>query len=301
MLRWLNRRLIASLSRVFARAVNSPLPLFRLPALFGQAQAIGTCTVRGVPLAMAIEDYCDYAVFKSWATAEAATLDWIDSFEPGNVFLDIGASTGRFALYAAARLRGRLQVTALEPDGRAAWRLARNVTLNDLAQQVTPVVIAAGERDGLVPLGFNYDSPQGHVDGRGIPDGMPAFSYFVQAASVDQLVGARIIAQPAYIKVDVDGDELSVLHGSRETLAASACRAVLVEVSADTKPGVVGFLAEFGYRVGGVERFTHATLENLIFVRSASAPARPFAEHDALAQARVRAAVGRTELHEDER
>ena len=46
-------------------------------------------------------------------TKQRGTIAWIDSFQPGSVFWDIGANIGSYALYAA--LRRDVKVVAFEP------------------------------------------------------------------------------------------------------------------------------------------------------------------------------------------
>ena len=45
-------------------------------------------------------------------TKQPATIEWIDRFQPGSVFWDIGANVGVYTLYAA--LRGDTRVVAFE-------------------------------------------------------------------------------------------------------------------------------------------------------------------------------------------
>src|SRR6516225_6093965 len=55
---------------------------------------------------------------------EPDTIRWIDSFEPNDVFWDIGANVGVFSLYAARR---KVRVLAFEPSAGNYMILCRNV------------------------------------------------------------------------------------------------------------------------------------------------------------------------------
>ena len=65
---------------------------------------------------------------------EPDTLRWIESFEPGSVFWDIGSNIGVFSLYAA-HVPG-VRVVAFDPLADNFSTLNRNVTLNGLHDKV---------------------------------------------------------------------------------------------------------------------------------------------------------------------
>lgn len=244
LLRRANRRLIRLLGDVGSAAVDSPLPLYRLMAVAGQARRVGTAHVRGVRLRLLVDDYCDYAVLKTWATAEPATLDWIDGFPPGSALLDVGANVGRFALYAAAR-HPSLRVAAVDPDARVSHRFARSIALNGLQARITNVLAAASDRDGFERMTFDARVEQGRV-GVGAPDA-GAFGYTVATMRIDSMVARGLVEQPSHVKIDVDGHELRVLAGARETLRSPVMRSILVEVDAASKSAVTATLAEAGF------------------------------------------------------
>ncbi len=278
MLRALNRLVIAALGRLLSALVSSPLPLYRLLAVTGQAQRIGTRSLRGCRLKMAIEDYCDYAILKRWSDAERETLDWIDSFEPNSVLLDVGAQIGRVSLYAAARFRGMLSVYAIDPDARVTARLARNVELNSLGSQVRVLLLAASDADGEAELVFDYGTQQGHLgSARQATDGAQTYSYVVTTMTIDTMRARGLVRAPNYIKVDVDGDEVQVIRGALETLALDELRSILIEVSSRTKAEVVRLLERQNLRLTSAAALSSPSYENLVFepLSASALPARP--------------------------
>lgn len=262
--RRVNRAAISTLSRAWSSALSSRLPLYRPMAVLGQAEGVAETAVRGVPLRLLIEDYCDYAVLKHWAEAEPATLDWIDGFPPGARLLDVGASIGRFTLYAAAR-HPSIHVAAIEPDARSAHRLAKSITLNGARARVTNVLAAASDADGAVPMMFNYRLQQGHLDAHSVFEDQ-TFAYTVQALRIDTMVASGLVPQPTHIKIDVDGHEAAVLRGAAATLAAPALQSVLVEVDDTTRESVRGLMDAAGWRQAS-SAMLPSGLENIIYAR----------------------------------
>jgi FkbM family methyltransferase len=239
-----NRTAIRILAGARSAAISSPLPLFRPLAVLGQAEAVGTRRVRGVELKMLVEDYCDYAVFKSWPDAEPATLDWIDALPPGARFLDIGSNIGRFTLYAAMR-HPAVGIAAVDPDARVSHRLARSAAINRCDRRLTQVLIAASDSDSHERIVFNRRLQQGHL--RSSPSG-ETFGYVVETMRVDTMVDRRLIEPPTHIKIDVDGHEAAVLAGAERTLRDRALHSVLIEVDDVTAAPVATLMANAGLR-----------------------------------------------------
>src|SRR5690606_20006409 len=111
---------------------------------------------------------------------------------------------------------------------------------------VDPVHAAAAEQEGVVGLAIDPFHPAGHYLSA---DGVPT-----RAVTVDDLVRQHSPRIVSLIKIDVQGAELRVLHGTAWTLQ-SFRPALFVEL--DDKAlrsqgaslhAVVDFLASFGYQ-----------------------------------------------------
>lgn len=133
-----------------------------------------------------------------WETEQAWVLDQVPS---GGVFVDLGAWIGPWSLPAAAR---GLRVVAYEPDRAALAELLANAARNPgFALDVHgKAVVAAG--DSLV-LRSQADVWGGSNSGRWatgtVTDTVPAVT----------LDGVLAEHRPAFVKMDVEGDELDLL------------------------------------------------------------------------------------------
>jgi FkbM family methyltransferase len=130
---------------------------------------------------------------------------------PGGVALDVGANIGALTLSLAQIVSPGGTVVAFEPQRAVYQLLCTNIALNE-ANNVRPIHAAAGQRAGqtFVPVS-DYSKP-GNFGGTELTDkgGEP-----VAVMSIDSL------QQPAcqFIKIDVEGQERSVIAGAAATIA----------------------------------------------------------------------------------
>ena len=77
-------------------------------------------------------------------TKQPATIEWIDSFQPGSVFWDIGASVGVFSVYAA--LATDTRVVAFEAAAVNYYLLSANCEANKLEDRVDCLLVGVGRQ-----------------------------------------------------------------------------------------------------------------------------------------------------------
>lgn len=161
--------------------------------------------------------------------------------KPGAVAIDVGANVGWHTLLMAARAGATGRVYAFEPNDSTRRRLVSAVEANDL-RQVT--VDGRGVADRVGTSGFQAPLA-GHVwDGTGRLTPEPAQdrregrerqegqerregqTTAIDCTTLDAFVAERRIDRLAFVKIDVEGWELSVLRGARRVL--STLRPVVV-------------------------------------------------------------------------
>jgi FkbM family methyltransferase len=150
---------------------------------------------------------------------EVQETRWLKTrVRPDWVFFDVGANFGYYTMIVSAASQGRARVYAFEPLASNFHLLARNKSLNNF-DRVSPVNLAlsdqAGEVDFFVPplscsgvgriVEGQVDDPNGYMDK-------------VQATTLDSFVASRDVQRMDFLKIDVEGAELRVLHGAAESL-----------------------------------------------------------------------------------
>ena len=192
-------------------------------------------TVRG-----AIAFYClgDTARWRARTllSKEPETIEWIDGFAPGDVFWDIGANIGVYALYAA--IDRKVSVLAFEPSAANYFLLNRNIELNRLDAQVRAFCLAFTDRSSADALNMVSTGLGGALSSFGAPIGPfgerfePRFKQGMVGFSVDDFVARFNPPFPNHLKIDVDGIEDRVVAGARATLAGARLKSVSIELDA---------------------------------------------------------------------
>lgn len=166
---------------------------------------------------------------------EPETIEWIESFQENEVFFDIGANVGVYSLVAAKYSKKKLTIFSFEPAFHNYPQLCRNILLNRCDDCINPFQIALSDNTSLQYF-YYHDlvvASSHHTIGEPILQNTtfnPVFRQPVLAFSLDDLIKKFGFPRPNHIKIDVDGNELKILHGLRETLQQPELKSILVEV-----------------------------------------------------------------------
>jgi FkbM family methyltransferase len=132
----------------------------------------------------------------------------------GGVVLDVGANLGAYTLLFGQWVGAEGRVFAFEPAPESRRGLERHVALNGLRDRIEVRPEAMAAAPGVAR--FRAAGPQG--DNRIVDS--DAGGIEVRTTSVDAFCRGRNL-RPDFIKVDVEGAELDVLKGARDTIAAA--------------------------------------------------------------------------------
>jgi FkbM family methyltransferase len=134
----------------------------------------------------------------------------------GNSFCDIGANVGFFTIIAARLVGSSGRVYAFEPVPENIEILKKNIFLNSFSN-VHVIEAAASDHSGTGELLLShYSGGSALATGDSPPD--LAGSQTVDLVSLDELVRNGTLAIPDVVKIDVEGAELEVLRGMKNTL-----------------------------------------------------------------------------------
>jgi FkbM family methyltransferase len=161
---------------------------------------------------------------------------------PGATVLDVGAHVGYYTLVSAVLAGPSGRVHAFEPNPRNAEFLRRHVRINRL-DTVRVEQAAVSDRAGTARFDFGTGSGTGHLADAGALE--------VRTLRLDDYCAEHALA-PAAIKIDVEGAEMSVLHGARETLARHRPVLFLSTHGAEVHAASLAFLRGLGYRVAPI-------------------------------------------------
>jgi FkbM family methyltransferase len=217
---------------------------------FSTSRGIGTMEVGGVSARFYVSSRRELMRISGLTGEKAVLTRLLGELRAGDVVFDIGANIGTHTV-AFAKVVGEAGcVACFEPEPVTAVRLERNISLNGL-DNVTLMRCALGARESMELLYVDSRSGSGQhslspMDERASEE--------VRVLPGDQLVRSGQLPTPNAMKIDVEGAELDVITGLKDSLANKACRLVFVEVHnailerAGRDPGeIVPMLREAGF------------------------------------------------------
>ncbi|WP_420125221.1 FkbM family methyltransferase [Longimicrobium sp.] len=158
---------------------------------------------------------------------------------PGGVVLDVGANVGYYTLLASVLVGDGGSVHAFEPEPRNAEFLRRHLRING-RRNVTVRQAAVSDRAGTARFQFGTGSGTGHLAQAG--------GLEVRTLRLDDYCAEHALV-PAALKIDVEGAEMSVLMGARETLARHRPTIFLSTHGAEVHAASLALLHGLGYQL----------------------------------------------------
>ena len=161
---------------------------------------------------------------KSLLTEEPLMITWIKSMQLDDVVLDVGANVGTYTIPIAKKVR---TVYACELDPLNIAILKENMFLNSVTENVVVLPFACGDSAKIVDVKFRdlaYGDALQLIEG-GDPQntrlGNQTHLAKVVQFSLDDIFTKLDLAQPNKIKIDVDGNELTVLQGMKDLICGA--------------------------------------------------------------------------------
>lgn len=195
--------------------------------------------------------------------------------QTGGVVLDIGANIGVYSMLCARWTGSSGRVWAFEPAPATLALLRDHIGMNGLAERIEVVAQAVSEEVGEAVFYTHDFSGENSLNPGFAGRVAEAATVRVPVTTVDEFCQTRKIA-PTLIKIDVEGYELQVLRGARETIRRYQ-PALLIEMHTHLwselnihQEEVTAFVAELPYTLTPLEgqdpfrEFGHILLEKKV-------------------------------------
>lgn len=154
--------------------------------------------------------------------------------DENSVVVDVGAQYGDYSLMCGKYFKAR-EVTCFEPLDFVYKILDKNVKLNGLTN-VHIRNIALSDREGYIKAWVENDMAT---------KGTGSSSIHVKTSMLD----SEISGQVDILKIDVEGFEMEVLEGARETIDSSHPKIIIEVHSHELKSKTIEFLKNFDYQI----------------------------------------------------
>ena len=204
---------------------------------------------------------------KSLLTEEPLMITWIRSMHRDDVVLDVGANVGIYTIPIAKRVQ---TVYACELDPLNIAILKENMYLNAVTENVVVLPFACGDSAKIVDVKFRdlaYGDALQLIEG-GDPQntrlGHQNHSAKVVQFSLDDIFVKLDLSRPNKVKIDVDGNETTVLQGMKD-LIRGANEVYFEDSLSDSCREVVQFLLSTGFeKYQSVEMFSKNNKNQII-------------------------------------
>ena len=183
---------------------------------------------------------------------EPDTLDWIDTIDKDTTFLDIGANVGIYSLYASFKTN---RIFSFEPDALNYSLLNLNILDNKKNNSIKAFPISMHSKEMMNTLNI-----QKYVWGGALSSFANKFDQFEReftpeieqgsyALTIDKIINFLEIKNKCFCKIDVDGNELEILKGAKNTFQNKVFSSVLVELDTSRSDynETLDFFKYYGY------------------------------------------------------
>ena len=171
--------------------------------------------VHGYLMHLNLAEWPDRSTYflKRWYDLEAHLL--MKAFiQPGDTVIDVGANRGMFALTASHLVGENGKVICFEPNPNCIKTLCLEIESNNI-RNIRVHRCALGMRDEDLTLSVpKYNSGEGTL-GKNLFKDNTTYEVPIQVKMGDDLLKAE---NPSFIKIDVEGYEVGVLNGLRNTI-----------------------------------------------------------------------------------
>jgi FkbM family methyltransferase len=189
------------------------------------------------------------------------------NLDSGDVFFDVGANVGYYTVLGSRLVGERGQIVSFEPLVRNLSHLYRHVTINKL-QNVSIIPSACSDKISLESFSSGQNTAMGYLTNEDKLEKNSVSNNLTLVSTVTlDAVAERLKIVPKVIKIDVEGAELSVLRGARETVLPAKPKIFLSLHSENLRTECLEYLKGFGYEFEPLGEDKENTMEFLCSVK----------------------------------
>ena len=204
---------------------------------------------------------------KKWIAGSSVNSCWLGSYEyekqsifaksvaEGSIVFDIGAHVGFYTLLSSVLVGPKGRVFAFEPLPDNLFYLKQHLQLNDIVN-VSLIEAAVSDYNGFTYFAEGITRAGGYISPKG--------NLSVRTVCLDELYLNGEVLVPNFIKIDVEGAEMSVLIGTRSILEHYSPMIFLATHGEEVHRQCINFLKSFDYKIEAIDRKPIAHSEEIL-------------------------------------
>lgn len=160
------------------------------------------------------------------------------------IFLDIGANVGKFSILVGKKLGENGKVFAFEPEINNLKILKKNILINKI-KNIEIIPLACSDKKGFADFFIDLNSSGGHS----LYKNKSSKKISIETDTIDHFLKNNNIKKVDLVKIDVEGAEILVLKGAKETLKKNHPKIIFEAWNEDYLSKIKKFLKPFNYRI----------------------------------------------------
>lgn len=194
---------------------------------------------------------------RTFFSKEPETIKWLNkNGSKDKLFFDIGANMGIYSIYFAKMFDTK--VFAFEPSFKNLELLTKNIKINSLEQKITLISnpltnfskisnfyqnnFIAGQANATFLENDDIETPSNFISNS------KEIIFKTLGFSLDTFLNLKIIKRPQLIKIDVDGNEVEIIKGAKNTLSTKEKIHILIETRPETEKEVENELSNLNFK-----------------------------------------------------
>jgi FkbM family methyltransferase len=182
----------------------------------------------------------------------------------GKTIYDIGGHIGLITLFLARKTGEAGRVVTFEPNPQNYQAILDHVKLNGF-NQVTVIQMGLGRQQDTLKFVVAGASARGSAAAdrqKQLFGQKGARTFQIEVDALDRLIDDRQLPRPDFVKIDVEGLELDVLHGMAHTIRTDRPQ-IHIELHGMREQEVVELLLSYGYKIYQIEDAIEINQQNL--------------------------------------